>query len=142
FNEATQAIEQITQNMIVKFYNTQPTHKEIEEIVHRLKNETFEVMVVGEFNSGKSTFVNALMERSIMPSSSDPTTAVLTKVQYGQETYELTYKKGNKSIITPEEFSCFIAPKMIDEVENKSKETKKLKKELKSLEHITIHYPA
>jgi tetratricopeptide (TPR) repeat protein len=42
------------------------------------------VAVMGEFNSGKSTFVNALIGETIAPMGVTPTTATINLLQYGQ----------------------------------------------------------
>ncbi|WP_242276595.1 dynamin family protein [Bacillus cereus group sp. BfR-BA-01445] len=41
------------------------------------------VMVVGEFNAGKSTFINALLGEEILTSDITPATAVVTVLKYG-----------------------------------------------------------
>ena len=40
-------------------------------------------MVLGEFNHGKSTFINALLAEPVLPTGITPTTAVLTHVIEG-----------------------------------------------------------
>ena len=42
-------------------------------------------MVMGEFSTGKSTFINALVGQSIAKVDAKPTTAVITKLSYGVE---------------------------------------------------------
>lgn len=43
--------------------------KEIEKNIIQLNHEHFELVVVGEFSRGKSTFINAMLGRRILPSS-------------------------------------------------------------------------
>lgn len=43
----------------------------------RLENEKMNVLVVGEFSRGKSTFINAIVGKQILPSSVNPTTATI-----------------------------------------------------------------
>ena len=45
-------------------------------------DEPFLLVVVGEFNAGKSAFINALMGESILREGVTPTTAVITRVRY------------------------------------------------------------
>ena len=40
-------------------------------------------MVLGEFNHGKSTFINALLGEPLLPTGITPTTAVLAHVSHG-----------------------------------------------------------
>lgn len=47
----------------------------------RLQDNEFRIAVVGEFSSGKSTFINAFIKRDILKHGSSETTAVITRVQ-------------------------------------------------------------
>lgn len=60
-------------------------------------NKRFTVAFVGEFSRGKSTLVNRLLGAEILPVSTLPTTAVLTRIVYGK-TPSLTvcHKDGEK----------------------------------------------
>ncbi len=49
----------------------------------KLDEERFSVVVLGEFNHGKSTFINALLGGAILPTGITPTTAILTHIAYG-----------------------------------------------------------
>jgi GTP-binding protein EngB required for normal cell division len=51
----------------------------------RLREERLVLVVLGEFNHGKSTFVNALLGGSILPSGITPTTALIHEVRHGAE---------------------------------------------------------
>lgn len=53
------------------------------ELVQKLQEDRFHLVVVGEFNHGKSTFVNALLGRSVLPVGVTPTTAVIHHLEYG-----------------------------------------------------------
>ena len=46
----------------------------------KLDDERFTVVVLGEFNHGKSTFINALLGAPVLPTGITPTTAVLAHV--------------------------------------------------------------
>lgn len=59
----------------------------------RLQNETFKVLVIGEFKRGKSTFINALLGEQILPSFSWPCTAVINEVKYCEEKKAVLYFK-------------------------------------------------
>lgn len=49
----------------------------------RLEREKLNILVVGEFSRGKSTFINALLEEPVLPSKVNPTTAAITIVKGG-----------------------------------------------------------
>lgn len=56
-----------------------------EDRIARLEDERFHLVVLGEFNHGKTTFVNALLGASVLPMGVTPTTAVIHRIQYGTE---------------------------------------------------------
>lgn len=56
-----------------------------EEVIKKLEQDRFHLVVVGEFNHGKTTFVNALLGRTLLPAGVTPTTAVIHHVEYADE---------------------------------------------------------
>lgn len=55
----------------------------IDLLLARLEDPTFEVAVFGRVSSGKSSFLNALLETDILPVGINPITAVPTRIQHG-----------------------------------------------------------
>lgn len=55
------------------------------DVVQKLASDRFHLVVVGEFNHGKTTFVNALLGASVLPVGVTPTTAVIHHVVYATE---------------------------------------------------------
>ncbi len=51
-------------------------------------DDLFLLVVVGEFNTGKSAFVNALLGAPVLEEGATPTTSVVTVVRYGPEIAE------------------------------------------------------
>jgi tRNA U34 5-carboxymethylaminomethyl modifying GTPase MnmE/TrmE len=49
----------------------------------KLDEERFSVVVLGEFNHGKSTFINALLDAPLLPTGITPTTAILAHIAHG-----------------------------------------------------------
>jgi len=71
-----------------------PSEK-LENLSKRLIDEALIVLVMGLFSSGKSTFINALLGKRILPTSQLPTTAVITIVKYSTNKEIILYpKKG------------------------------------------------
>ncbi len=68
------------------------------------------LMVMGEFSTGKSTFINALLGRELLQMNATPTTAVITKLCYGKKD-EITvhYRNGYQESKTPREFLALTA---------------------------------
>lgn len=54
--------------------------------IPKLESERFHLVVLGEFNHGKSTFVNALLGQDLLPTGITPTTASINHVVYAQNT--------------------------------------------------------
>jgi GTPase Era involved in 16S rRNA processing len=50
--------------------------------IPKLEAERFHLVVLGEFNHGKSTFVNALLGQDVLPTGITPTTASINHVVY------------------------------------------------------------
>lgn len=55
----------------------------IQDVLQRLAEDTFNVAVVGEFKRGKSTLINALLEKDVLPTDVLPATATVNRVTYG-----------------------------------------------------------
>ncbi|MFF3087893.1 dynamin family protein [Streptomyces nojiriensis] len=58
--------------------------KDVTALLERIEDDAFHVMVVGDFNRGKSTFVNALLGDRVLPVKAVPATAVITEVRFGE----------------------------------------------------------
>ncbi len=52
------------------------------DLVHKLEEDRFHLVVVGEFNHGKTTFVNALLGHDVLPTGVTPTTATIHHLKY------------------------------------------------------------
>ncbi len=63
--------------------------------------EPMKVAIIGQFSSGKSTFLNALLGKNILPSGITPITAKICHIVYGQDyALEIHYKNGNTATKT------------------------------------------
>jgi GTP-binding protein EngB required for normal cell division len=61
------------------------------ELLVRLAEDRFNLMVVGRFNRGKSTLLNALLGRSYLPTGIVPLTSVITTIRYGSRAQVLIH---------------------------------------------------
>lgn len=73
------ALEEIKENKFIS--GSELFSDEFERIIARLKDQTFRLAVVGEFSSGKSTFLNALIGKDILKHGAMETTATVTEIQ-------------------------------------------------------------
>lgn len=65
---------------------------------------TLELAVIGNFSSGKSTFINSLLGKKICPMAVNPTTSIITKFFYGEIEEIYLVESGNKQKISFEEY--------------------------------------
>jgi hypothetical protein len=67
----------------------------IDELGERARASGFQIIFVGEFNSGKSTAINALLGEAVMPMKGVEANAILTMIRYGATTRALLYPVGD-----------------------------------------------
>jgi small GTP-binding protein len=61
------------------------TARDIREVrIPKLQDERFTLVVLGEFNHGKSTFINALLGETLLPVGITPTTAALAHISHSE----------------------------------------------------------
>ena len=63
-------------------------------------NDTIPICVIGNYSSGKSTFINALIGYELLPSSDEPTTAKIYKISQSKQSdrASVEFKYGDKMI--------------------------------------------
>jgi small GTP-binding protein len=70
------------------------------ELVKKLEEDRFHLVVVGEFNHGKSTFVNALLGQNVLPTGVTPTTAAIHHLKYAEKPEAtVVYQSGKRESI-------------------------------------------
>jgi ribosome biogenesis GTPase A len=78
------------------------------DLVKKLEADRFHLVVVGEFNHGKTTFVNALLGASILPVGVTPTTAVIHHLEYAAEPRaDVVYASGKRVALPFDEVRSF-----------------------------------
>jgi small GTP-binding protein len=83
---------------MVKF-NAAPEHQTaLDKSIQQL-DELFLLVIVGEFNAGKSAFINALIGSPVAQEGVTPTTAQINVLQYG-ETLDRTVREKSLHVIT------------------------------------------
>ena len=63
----------------------------IDQLNDKLQNMRFNVAVVGEFNRGKTSFINALLRKQILPADVVPATATINRITYGRSPTSFIY---------------------------------------------------
>ena len=93
-------------NYDISFHNLA---KELESEINILSSPlTF--MVMGSFSVGKSSFINAILGKSVAQVKATPTTAVITRFVYGKnETTTVYYNDDKSEVISESDFEKFTA---------------------------------
>src|SRR3954447_21145224 len=80
-------------------FDAAPEHQQaLDRSIEQL-DELFLLVVVGEFNAGKSAFINALLGSKVVTEGVTPTTAQINVLQYG-DTVERQVRESNLHVIT------------------------------------------
>ncbi len=80
-------------------FEAAPEHQQaLERSIEQL-DELFLLVIVGEFNSGKSAFINALVGSKVSQEGVTPTTAQINVLQYG-DTLDRKVREANLHVIT------------------------------------------
>jgi GTP-binding protein EngB required for normal cell division len=81
----------------------------------KLRENAYKVLVVGEAKRGKSTFVNALIGRDVLPTDVDVATSQVFNVRPSeQEAYRLRFEDGSEREIPPEDLPLYGSRIMAD----------------------------
>jgi small GTP-binding protein len=67
--------------------------------VSHLEKDSFKILIMGEFKRGKSTLINALLGKEILPAYTKPCTDVINEIMWGKEGKALVLKKSGKELI-------------------------------------------
>ncbi len=75
----------------------------------KLLQERFNVVVLGEFKRGKTTFVNALLGADVLPTAVVPLTSIVTVVTWGEEvSAEITFLDGRTVQVEPSALARYV----------------------------------
>jgi GTPase SAR1 family protein len=75
----------LTVESIASRENAEPIRRRLADLRQRVEQDRFQIAVVGQFKRGKTSVVNALLHRNVLPVDALPFTSVLTVVKYGDE---------------------------------------------------------
>jgi len=93
------------------------------------KNPFIDVAILGQFKAGKSSFLNSIISKPVLPVGVIPVTTVITRLSYGQsEGATVTFLDNRQSRISLDEVELFIS-----EAKNPANE--------KSVEVVDIELP-
>ena len=67
-------------------------HEILNQLSKKVSDDSFKIMVVGTFKNGKSTFINSLLGKEILPAYAVPCTAVINEIKWGNESAVLYFR--------------------------------------------------
>lgn len=70
---------------IVHDLNMESYSKSLTHLQKKIDSDTFKIQILGDFNAGKSTFINSLLGKEILPNSMRPCTAIINEIKYGEK---------------------------------------------------------
>ena len=92
------------QTSLARFAEIDPAHiKTLRQVMTAL-DELFLLVIVGEFNAGKSATINALLRAPVLKEGVIPTTTAITMIRYGEQEDQKTGAQGLQDIRYPADF--------------------------------------
>ena len=113
--------------------------KDLKTTADNLRSGVFRLLILGDLKRGKSTFLNALLGKQILPSDVNPCTALLTILRYGEKPRAIVHFKSDRA---PEylDLEAFKQQYTIDADEAKELERANTLA-FPDVEHAVIKYP-
>ncbi len=92
------------QTSLAQFAEIDPAHVVTLRQVMTALDELFLLVIVGEFNAGKSATINALLRAPVLKEGVIPTTQAITLLRYGEEMEQQTDAQGMTDVRYPADF--------------------------------------
>lgn len=103
----------------------------IDNALKKLAEDSFDIAIIGEFNRGKSTLINALIGRDVLPMDVLPTTATLNRITYNIAPYvHVKFKDGREEDVNIENLKSYVT-KLTDESSEMAK----------TIDEVIVNYP-
>lgn len=104
--------------------------KKIFLLEEKIEKNEVQIVVLGQFKRGKSSLINSLIGKNVLPTSVVPLTSIVTVIKYGEKIkVVVTLLNGKKAEIKFTELGDYVT-------ENKNPENKK------QVEKVEIEYPS
>lgn len=99
------------------------------ELLGKLHDEQIVVSIIGQFKRGKTTLVNRILGRELLPVGIVPLTSIVTKIKNEATVRAVVYfKNGSEELVPPETVHEFVS-----EQENRNN--------CKNVDYVDIRYP-
>ncbi len=105
--------------------------EDLKRIMARLRNHSFSVGIMGEFKRGKSTVINALLGKEVLPADIIPCSATLNQIKWDATARaEVQFKDGTVREVGIEELSNYV-----------TKLTEESEQQAENVEQAIVYYP-
>ena len=96
YTRAKQAVAAVVRRLDAHFRHAddEPRAEACRELMVKLAEDRFTLAVLGQFNRGKSSLMNALMGRQILPTGVLPLTSAITVLRFGSRERLVVERKG------------------------------------------------
>lgn len=85
---------------------------QVARLLDKLRENRFNLVILGAFKRGKSTLINALLGEPVLPTAIIPLTSVVTVLGYGEHLeIRVHFHNGQSTAITREELAAYITEK-------------------------------
>ena len=89
---------------ISEYLNDNESVIQLKHLENSLEDESYILSIMGEFSAGKSSLINNLFEKQILPVHKTETTACVTFIKYGEEErVELLFTDGTSELVSLED---------------------------------------
>jgi ribosome biogenesis GTPase A len=95
---------------VVQIPELQPAS--FQRLLEKLRQNRFNLVILGAFKRGKSSLINALLGRQLLPTGIVPLTSVVTILGYGDKLHiQVHFNQGESRQISPDELPDYITEK-------------------------------
>jgi small GTP-binding protein len=95
----------------------------LQQLAEKLRQNRFNLVVLGAFKRGKSSLINALLGEALLPTAIVPLTSVVTILGYGERlTIQVHFQNGQARQIAPKDLVDYITEKGNSRNQKKVKE--------------------
>jgi small GTP-binding protein len=85
--------------------------KTLTGVAERLNNLEFNLVLLGQFNRGKSTLANCLLGKEILPIGVVPLTSIVTEIRHGEKEEIRVYSLGDEKVYPIRKLQEFVTEK-------------------------------
>lgn len=87
--------------------------REAAELKKKIEEKTFSLAVLGQFKRGKTTFINALIGKDLLPTAVVPLTSIITVLRYGEKTrLKIVYRDQREEYVDIAYMADYVTEKM------------------------------